>query len=223
MGPRLFLYSEFSVTPNDVRDFLGLATEDTFIEGVLFEVNSPGGAAAASENIANQITDLDLPTVAIIGDMGASGGYMAASAADRIYGSAMSDIGSIGVTMSYIENSEKNKEDGLTYVPLISGKLKDAGSPEKPLTPEERTYFESQINTVYETFVNLVAKNRNLSYDEVKNLADGSTYIGQQAVDKKLIDEIGTRASAKKFFAEKLEKSESDISFCEYVPPLGIL
>jgi protease-4 len=217
-------YAEFTVTPNDVRDFLSLVKDDElFIKGILFEVNSPGGAAAASENIANQISELELPTVALIGDMGASGGYMVASAADHILASAMSDIGSIGVTMSYVEESEKNKEDGLTYVPLISGKYKDAGDPNKPLSDEERTYFQAQIDTIYETFVTLVAKNRNLPYDEVKQLADGSTLIGKQAVEKKLVDAIGDRNTVKTYFAEKLGKDVSEISFCEYTKPLGLI
>lgn len=214
-------YPEFAVTPDDVRDFLTLVEDDDlFIEGVLFEVNSPGGTPVASEDIAKQIKALELPTAVLIGDIGASGGYMVSSAADRIFASAMSDIGSIGVNMSYVEESLKNKEDGLTYESLTTGKFKDAGDPNKPLSDEERTYFQGQLDAVNNEFINLVASNRGLEPDVVRALADGSTLIGQKAVDAKLVDQIGDREAVKNYFAEKLGKDVSDISFCEYVAPL---
>jgi protease-4 len=214
-------YPEFAVTPDDVRDFLTLVADDElFIEGVLFEVNSPGGTPVASEDIAKQIRALELPTAVLIGDMGASGGYMVASAADKIFASAMSDVGSIGVNMSYVEESLKNKEDGLTYESLTTGKFKDAGDPNKPLTEEERAYFQGQLDAVNNEFINLVANYRGLEVDAVRALADGSTLVGQKAVDAKLIDAIGDRDAVKAFFAEKLGKDASEIKFCEYVPPL---
>jgi protease IV len=214
-------YPEFAVTPDDVRDFLTLVEDDDlFIEGVLFEVNSPGGTPVASEDIAKQIKALELPTAVLIGDMGASGGYMVSSAADRIFASAMSDVGSIGVTMSYVEQSLKNKEDGLTYVPLTTGKFKDSGSPEKAISDEERAYFQGQLDAVNTEFINLVANNRGLETDAVRALADGSTLVGQKAVDAKLVDQIGDREAVKNYFAEKLGKDVSEISFCEYVAPL---
>jgi protease IV len=218
-----YQYPEFTTTPNDVRDFITLATDDISIEGILFEVNSPGGTPVASESIAKQISALELPNAVLIGDMGASGGYMVASAADRIFASPMSDVGSIGVTMSYVEESQKNEEDGLTYVQLITGKFKDAGDPNKPLSEEERTYFQGQLDSIRDVFVGMVAMNRNLPVDEVSAIADGGTLIGQAAVDKKLVDQIGDRESVKQYFAEKLGKDTADISFCEYVPPFELI
>lgn len=217
-------YAEFAVTPNDVSSFLASVDEDMTgaIEGVLFEVNSPGGTPVAAERITKEIKAIDLPTAALIGDMGASGGYMVASAADRIFASAMSDVGSIGVTMSYVENSIKNEEEGLTYVPLNTGKFKDTGSPDKPLSGDERTYLEGQLNYIHDEFISLVAGNRNMSFDEVKALADGSTYVGKKAVENKLIDEIGDRDTVKQYFATMLNKDISEIIFCEYVPPLDL-
>jgi len=218
-----YQYPEFATTPNDVRDFITLATDDPTIEGILFEVNSPGGTPVASESIANQISALELPNVALIGDLGTSGGYMAASAADYIIASPMSDVGSIGVTMSYLEESEKNKEEGLTYVELVAGKFKNAGDPNKPLSEEERTYFENQLNAIKDVFVGMVAMHRNLPVEEVSAIADGSTLIGQAAVDKKLVDQIGNHETVKAYFAQQLGKDAADISFCEYVPPLELI
>lgn len=214
------MYEEFVTTPADVRDFLATLEYETMIEGVLFEINSPGGTPVASEDIASQVAALELPNIALVGDVAASGGYMIASAADTIVASPMSDVGSIGVTMSYTEESEKNKEEGITYVPLNSGKFKDTGSPNKPLSEEERTLLEGQLQEVHNYFVDLVSKYRNINRDDVAALADGSTLTGTKAQENKLVDILGGREAAKEAFAVKLGKDKSEIKFCEYVPPL---
>ncbi len=214
------MYESAVTTPTDVRDFLSSLEYETLIEGVMFEINSPGGTPVASEDIATQIAALEMPNIALVGDVAASGGYMIASAADTIVASPMSDVGSIGVTMSYTEESEKNKEDGITYVPLNSGKFKDTGSPNKPLSEEERTLLEGQLQEVHNYFVDLVSKNRNINRDDVVALADGSTLTGQKAQEKKLVDILGGREAVKEAFAVKLGKDKSEIKFCEYVAPL---
>lgn len=214
------MYEDFVTTPADVRDFLATLEYETMIEGVLFEINSPGGTPVASEDIASQVAALELPNIALVGDVAASGGYMIASAADTIVASPMSDVGSIGVTMSYTEESEKNKEEGITYVPLNSGKFKDTGSPNKPLSEEERTLLEGQLQEVHNYFVDLVSKYRNINRDDVAALADGSTLTGTKAQENKLVDILGGREAAKEAFAVKLGKDKSEIKFCEYVPPL---
>jgi len=216
-------FAEITTTPNDVRDFLSLTKEDMFIEGVMFEINSPGGTPVAAADIMEQIKELELPNVSLIGDIAASGGYMVASAADRLFASAMSDVGSIGVTMSYVEESKKNKEEGLTYVPLNSGKFKDIGSPNKPLSEDERAYLESELKIVHDEFIKIVATNRNLTTEEVAKLADGSSMVGARAVENKLIDEIGNRAKVKQYFADTLGEDVSEIKFCEYVQPIPYL
>jgi protease-4 len=214
------MYEDFVTTPTDVRDFIASLEYETMIEGVLFEINSPGGTPVASEDIASQVAALELPNVALIGDMAASGGYMIASAADTIVASPMSDVGSIGVTMSYTEESEKNEEEGITYVPLHSGKFKDMGNPNKPLTDEERSLLEAQLREIHDYFIDLVSKYRNINRDEIASLADGSTLTGKRAQEKKLVDILGGRDAAKEAFAVKLGKDMSEVKFCEYVPPL---
>lgn len=216
-------FTEITTTPNDVRNFLSLTKDDLFIEGIMFEINSPGGTPVAAADIMQQIKDLELPNVTLVGDIAASGGYMVASAADYIIASAMSDVGSIGVTMSYVEESEKNKKEGLTYVPLNSGKFKDMGSTNKALTADERTYLESELKLVHAEFVKIIAENRNLSTEDVTKLADGSSMVGARALENKLIDQIGNRNTAQQYFADTLDKDINDISFCEYVEPLPYL
>lgn len=209
-------YGEFVTTPRDVRDFIATAEAELGIQGILFDINSPGGTPVASETMAELVKETTLPTVALIGDTGASGGYMVASAADTIVASAMSDVGSIGVTMSYVEESEKNDEEGLTFVELATGKFKDAGNPNKPLSEEERALFQAQLETVHDEFVKIVATNRELDTETVKALADGSTLIGNAAKEAGLVDIIGGRSQVRDAFATALAIAPEEVIFCEY-------
>lgn len=208
------------VTPGDVEAFLDSVESEDTIKAVLLEINSPGGTPVASERIAERLRTSELPIFGLIGDVGASGGYMIAAATDHLIASAMSDIGSIGVTMSYLEESGKNEEEGLTYVQLTTGKFKDIGSPNRPITDEERELLQKDLDVVHNHFIDLVTKYRNLPREEVEKIADGSTMTGVRALDSKLIDEVGGRQVAKTAFAKALAMEESDIVFCEYEAPL---
>lgn len=205
-----------AVTPRAVEEFMSLAEADPAIKAVLLEINSPGGTPVASEQIAARVHDSSLPVVGLVGDLGASGGYMVAAATDHLLASAMSTVGSIGVTMSYVEESKKNEEDGLTFVELAAGKYKDAGNPNKPLTAEERALFERDLTLIHDAFIDIVAKYRDLPREDVVALADGSTMPGVRAVESKLIDEIGGRSEAKIAIAQLTDTPVDDLVYCEY-------
>lgn len=213
-------YTPLIVTPEMVETSMDTIEEDDTIEAVLVEINSPGGLPVASERIAQRLSNSPLPTVGLIGDIGASGGYMVAAATDHLIASPMSIVGSIGVTMSYVENSEQNEEDGLTYVELNTGKFKDSGSPDKPLSEEERELFQRDLDDLYETFIKMVSEYRDIPLDKVRELADGSTVNGTRAKDLGLVDTVGGRAEAKFALAKILNKEPDDIIFCEYSSPL---
>ncbi len=208
------------ITPDVVEDFIRAAEEDSAVEAFLFEINSPGGLPAASQRIAESIRSSSLPSVGMIGDLGASGGYMVAAAADHLIASPFSIVGSIGVNASYVENSKQNEEDGLTYVQLIAGKYKDSGDPNKPLSDEERALIQRDLDDVHEHFIKMVSEYRGLSIETVTALADGSTVTGNRAKEVDLVDDVGGRAEAKKALAAMLDKDESEIVFCEYETPL---
>ncbi len=208
------------VTPEAIETFLSTAENDTSIAAVLIEVNSPGGTPVAAERIAQRLRSSTKPVVGMIGDIGASGGYMIAAASDYLIASPMSMVGSIGVTMSYLEYSQQNEDDGIEYVELNTGKFKNSGSPDKPLTEEERELFQRDLDEVHTEFVNLVATYRNLPVEKVQDVADGSTLNGIRARDAGLIDEVGGRAEAKQALATILERDARDIVFCEYESPL---
>lgn len=204
------------VTPETIESFMDLVENDKNIEGVLVEINSPGGTPVASERIAERLHNSPLPVVGLIGDVGASGGYMVAAATDFLVASPMSDVGSIGVNMSYVEESEKNAEEGLTYVQLTTGKFKDVGSPNRPITDEERELLLADLQVIHNEFVNIVAKYRNMDVSKVSALADGSSMPGTRALDSGLIDALGGRAEATGVLASILEKNVDEITYCEY-------
>ncbi|MCB9810878.1 MAG: signal peptide peptidase SppA [Candidatus Nomurabacteria bacterium] len=203
-------------TPGMVRDFIASAEKDLGVDGLLLEINSPGGTPVAAEQISQMIRSTSLPTISLIGDIGASGGYLVAAGSNKIIASAMSDVGSIGVTMSYVENSKKNEKKGLTFVELSTGEFKDAGNPNKPLTDAEREKFEADLEIIHNEFVRQVADLRGLSVENVQELADGSTMPGAKAVDAGLVDMVGNREIARQEFANRLGIDSSDVVFCEY-------
>jgi protease IV len=213
-------YGEYELvtTPATVRAFMESIKDDPAIKGVMYEINSPGGAPVASEQISDIIREGNIPSLSLIGDVAASGGYMIAAAADIVLASGMSDVGSIGVTMSYLENSKQNEEEGLTYVELNSGKFKDAGNPNKPLSDEERALFEKDLSVVHDLFVKRVAELREKTVEEISTLADGSSMPGTRALEVGLIDGLGGRKMAKQVFAETLRLTEEEVIFCEYQP-----
>ncbi len=215
-------FGEFDliVTPDMINAFMQTAENDENIEAVLIEINSPGGTPVASHRISERLHDSTLPVVGLIGDIGASGGYMIAAAADFLIASPMSDIGSIGVNMSYVENSKQNEDEGLTYVQLKTGQFKDMGSPDKPLTDEERELLQNDLNIIHDEFIDIVAEYRELDRGYVSTLADGASMPGRRALEVDLIDALGDRTQAKAALAGFLETTPENISFCEYEAPL---
>ncbi len=188
---------------------------DPNILGVLMLIDSPGGSPSASKMIADELKGSTLPVAAFILDTAASGGYYVATGADTIIANPYSDVGSIGITMSYLDYSKQNAEQGLEYISLSSGKFKDSGTPDRALTAEERALFERDLKIYHDTFVNDVAKNRNLPVEDVVKLADGSTLPAPLALEAKFIDQIGGIEDTRIWFAEKLEMDAEDVIFCQ--------
>lgn len=169
------------------------AKDDNKIKAVLLEIDSSGGMPAAAAEIADAMKALGKPSVAWIRGYGDSAAYWIASSANTIVAGANSDVGSIGVTQSYVDNSKQNQTKGLTYNQITTGIYKDTGNPDKPLTASDRTYLERDLNIVFNNFINAVAINRHLSVATVRSLADGSSMLGVMAKQNGLVDKIGTK------------------------------
>ncbi len=174
---------------NNLKD----ANSDTKIKGIILEINSPGGTVVASKEIADAVKLIQKPKVAYIREVGASGAYWIASASDVIVADPMSVTGSIGVIGSYLDFSGLLGEYNIKYQSLTAGKYKEAGSPYKNLTEDERKVLQSKINLIYKYFVDEVSKNRNMSLEQVKNLANGGIYLGIEAKENGLIDYLGDK------------------------------
>ncbi len=206
------IFSSGIVSSEETVELIEKADENPSIKAILFEIDSPGGGAVASDEIGNAIKAVNKTTVAWIRDVGASGGYWVASACDKIVANRMSITGSIGVTSSYLEFSGLLDDYNVTYERLVSGEYKDMGSPFRSLTQNERAILQSKINTIHDMFVEEVSKNRNLDEETVRGLSTGMFYLGVEAKELGLIDELGGKKEA-----EELIKKEAGLDEIEIV------
>jgi len=188
------LFSGSSAGSEDLISQLEKARKKNSVKAIVIRINSPGGSAAASEEVYNEIKRVreDGKKVYVsMGDVAASGGYYIAAACDRIYADAGTMTGSIGVIMETADMSQLFKKIGWTPEVIKSGKFKDIGSSNRPMTPAERQLLQAMVNDIYEEFVNCVAAGRKMPVSEVKKIADGRILTGKQAVKAKLVDKIG--------------------------------
>ena len=197
-------YTSDAVSSEEVAAYLEEIEADDQIKGIIVEIDSTGGSPLASEEMMNTLKKSSKPVVAVIREMGASAAYAIATAADRIYASKLSNVGGIGVTMSYLDYSQQNKNDGLIYQQISSGKFKDTGDPDKSLSVEEKELLIRDTKKMHQIFIEYVAQNRNMTVEAVTKLADGSTLLGQDAKDAGLIDEIGDLDAAKSWMSNQL-------------------
>lgn len=175
----------------DLHDF----RKDGSIKGYIVSINSPGGVVAPSQSIYSELKRVRLedsvPVYAVIGSVGASGGYYVALAADSIYAMPGSITGSIGVIMEFPDASGLMQKVGVNMQSVQSAEHKDIGSPFRPLNEADRALLQSLVQDVYSQFVNVVAKERKLAVDSVLVVADGRVLTGQQAKRAGLIDALG--------------------------------
>lgn len=187
-----------------IQSIIDDANNNEKIKAIILEVDSYGGLPVAAEEISNALKNSEKYSVAIIRGAGVSAAYWASTGADRIFASKNSDVGGIGVTMSYLDNVRQNQENGLNYNNLSSGKFKETGNPDKQLTIEEKELLMRDINIIHNNFIQAVAKNRNLDVKKVESLADGSSLLGEAALANGLIDEIGDLNDVSNHLEERL-------------------
>jgi protease-4 len=159
-------------------------------------INSPGGTVTASDVLYHELRvfkeQRKIPIVASIVDLGASGGYYVAAAADTIVAHPSSVTGSLGVIMLTVNARGLLEKVGVETTAVTSGPRKDMGSPFRPMTEEERAIFQGVIDSFYQRFLNVVQEGRrNLTADQVRKLADGRIYSGEQAKELGLVDTVG--------------------------------
>lgn len=173
---------------------LDAIAKDDSVKALVVRINSPGGAVGPSQEIFSELKKLgkELPIVASIGGVGASGGYYIACAAQKIYANPGAITGSIGVIAQFA-SYEKLLDWAMIDVEIIkSGKYKDVGSSFRKMNEADKQYIQQLIDNVYEQFKSAVADARDLDTKQIDKVADGKIYTGEQALKLKLIDELGT-------------------------------
>ncbi|MDP9051822.1 MAG: signal peptide peptidase SppA [Acidobacteriota bacterium] len=169
--------------------------DDDSIKAIILHINSPGGGAAASQEIYNEVvrvrTEKKKPIIASVESVGASGAYYISAGCDKIYANDASVVGSIGVIMEWTNYGDLMRWAKLKNVVIHAGTLKDAGDPTRDMTPEEEAYFQSIVDNMYGQFVHDVATGRHTSDDTIRPLATGQVWTGQQALKLNLIDKEG--------------------------------
>lgn len=188
------LFGDGSAGSEYVVGLLERARKDGSVKSVVVRINSPGGSAAGSQEIyqeVNKVRRSGKKVTVSMGDVAASGGYYIACAADRIYAQPSTLTGSIGVIMATADVHELLGKLGIDLGSIKSGKHKDMGTFTRPMTPDERRIAQDLISDVFDQFVADVSKGRKLDKGEVKKLADGRVYTGRQALKLKLIDRLG--------------------------------
>lgn len=206
----------------DVVAAIEKAEADGNIKAILLDINSPGGSAVASEEVATAVRNAEKPVVALIRDVGASGAYWAASSSDAIVASPLSIVGSVGATASYLEFSGLMGKYGVVYERLVSGEFKDSGTAFRDLSDEEKEMIQEMIDSTGGYFAQSVKESRGLSDETMEEVSSGRTYIGLQAKSLNLVDELGNIETAKESI-RKLSGVES-VELVEYrtKKPLGI-
>ncbi|UCH62350.1 MAG: signal peptide peptidase SppA [Fidelibacterota bacterium] len=165
------------------------------IDAILVQINSPGGVVAASQEIYGKLRKLrdqgSQPVVASLGTVAASGGYYVAVGADTIMANPGTTTGSIGVTLNYPVAAELMDKLGLQMEVIKSGSLKDAGSPFRSPTDSDRRSFQRVIDDLHAQFTEVIAAERDLSLEQVRELATGEVFTGRQALELGLVDILG--------------------------------
>ena len=179
-----------------LKEALTKAAADPDVQSLVLRINSPGGTVTASDVLYHELRlfkqKKKIPVIASIMDVGASGGYYVAMGADKIVAHPSSVTGSLGVIMLTVNANGLLEKIGVQASAITSGPKKDMGSPFRAMTDEERAIFQSVINGFYERFLTVIKEGRrNLTADEIRKLADGRIYSGEQAKAAGLVDSIG--------------------------------
>ena len=197
---------------------LEAAVESDEVEGIVLDINSPGGEVVPSLEIAAAIERAaeSKPVASYVRSVGASGAYFAAIAADRSFVHTASDVGSIGAILSYLDEVERNEQEGYGYVEFTSAPYKSAGSPYRDLTQRERDMFQGQVDDVHGMIVDFVARARGVDVARAEVWADGSTWLGLRAVEQGIVDEVGEIDDAISYVANRA--GIETYSVCELPP-----
>lgn len=182
--------------PARFKEALTKAADDEDVKAIVLRINTPGGTVTASDILYHEIQELKktrkVPIIASIMDLGTSGGYYVAMAADRVVAHPSSVTGSLGVIMLTLNASGLMEKIGVRADAVTSGPHKDMGSPFRTMTEQDRAIFQGVIDSLYARFLRVIEQGRpNLKPETIRQLADGRIYSASQAKDHGLVDMLG--------------------------------
>src|SRR3982751_4703305 len=208
---------------DDLRAALQQVREDSRGKAVVLEIDSPGGEVTASDEIYSAVvkTRAKKPVVVYMDSLAASGGYYVSCGGKFLMANETTITGSIGVIIQTLNYEQLFNKIGLASVVFKSGKFKDMLNGARPITPEEREFVQSFVMKTYDKFLGIVAKERNLPADILRNgIADGRILSGREALDNKLIDGLGELDDA--FAKAKQLGNAPDAKVVKYGPPFSL-
>jgi protease-4 len=212
------IWSAQSASSTEIVRELEQARDDSKIKAIILEINSPGGSPVATDEIAQAVKDArahNKTVVAWIREEGASGGYWIASSSDHIVANRMSITGSIGVYGSYMQFDKFLQDWNVSYNRLVAGERKDIGDPFVNLDDAKRDFLQRKLDKLHMFFIEEVAHNRNMSVKDVQMLADGRIFLGVEAKEEGLVDELGGKPEAVAYVKRKIG---ADVTIVEYAP-----
>lgn len=193
---------------DEIVKLLTEARQDAQVEGVILRVNSPGGSAVGAELIRQAVEDLQTsgkPVVVSMGGMAASGGYWIAATADHIVAAPTTLTGSIGIFGLAMDFEKTAKRLGISQDGVATSSLAEE-SGLKALNSAQAAIIQISIEQGYERFLDLVAKGRKMSFEEVDKLAQGQVWLGKTAFEKGLVDQLGDFDDAYRAIKEKINQ-----------------
>jgi protease IV len=194
--------------PSTVVEQIKKFDEDDSIKAIILHVNSPGGGVAASEEIYREVKRVrdehKKPIVVSIETVGASGAYYVSSAATRIFADKGSIVGSIGVIAEWVNYGDLLHWAKLKAITMKAGEFKDTGSPTRDMTPAEQAYMQGLIDDMHTQFIQAVAEGRKEKVDQIRAIANGKVWTGEQALNLKLIDQLGDFQDAVNYTAKSV-------------------
>ena len=207
----------------DLRAALQQARDDYRVKAIVLEIDSPGGEVTAADAIYNAVAKARArkPVVVYMESLAASGGYYIACGGKFLMASDTTITGSIGVIIQTLNYEQLFNKVGLASVVFKSGKFKDMLNGARPITPEERDLVQSFIMKTYDKFLGIVATERNLPADMLRNtVADGRILSGRDAFEHKLVDGLGQLEDA--YGKAKQLGNAPGARVVRYVPPFSI-
>lgn len=205
-------------TADEVVEQIEAADEDENVEALLVELNTPGGEVVPSDDIRRAAAAFDGPTVGYTTDLCASGGYWIASGCDELWARNGSLVGSIGVIGSRPNAAGLADKLGISYEQFTAGEYKDAGVPLREIEEEEREYLQSLIDGYYEQFVETVSEGREMDSETIRD-TEARVYLGPDAVELGLVDELGTQDDVEEALGERID---ADVELREFTPERGL-